>query len=230
MSAPANIRGFGDASVRVLETHEIEAWVSTLPDAFPLSSNAEALRLHDRVVAAAMASGRTPLPARFGQRFVDDAACLTDISARAHSLHRGLERIDGNVELAVLVVARGNPAILPATVRPIDPGSAGAGHQYLEAVRARDAAEERRQLAVDQQLDEIDRAVAPFSHGSARGRPRGIVAGSVAHLIERSVVDRFRDAVSLLIPMSDFQLVLTDVRAPYSFSDVAGSSGTILAG
>jgi hypothetical protein len=88
-----DLRGIGDAPVRAVSVAErASAWVSDLPEALG-PATAELVRVHDRVVRAAL-SGETPLPARFGQSFAGEDALRRALEARAEAMEQALERVD----------------------------------------------------------------------------------------------------------------------------------------
>src|SRR5688500_14746300 len=80
--SPVTPSGIGGGAVRVLSAGALEAWVSTIATASP-PPTVEAVRQHDAVVSAALATGRTPLPARFGQSWPSDDACVASVAERA---------------------------------------------------------------------------------------------------------------------------------------------------
>ena len=81
---PDGLSGVAGARVRAIPVDGVVAWVSDVERDVPVS--VEGVRAHDAVVEAALEMGSTPVPARFGQRFADDAACRDALSSRAASV------------------------------------------------------------------------------------------------------------------------------------------------
>src|SRR5438309_5117520 len=85
---PPTLRGIGATAVRSLSSaalDPLEAWVAAVPDASLRAPTKERLAqalVHNEVVNAALATGRTPLPARFGMYFLDDATCANALVDR----------------------------------------------------------------------------------------------------------------------------------------------------
>ena len=81
-------RGHARAGGRRAERDGLEAWVATIEESTLHASGSALAKLavaHNEVVDAALATGRTPVPARFGSRFDDD-------DALSRRLFRNVER------------------------------------------------------------------------------------------------------------------------------------------
>jgi hypothetical protein len=221
---PPGLTGLGGTPVRVLRPpldrdDGLEAWVGTVDEsAFRVSGRAlgaQAL-VHDEVVAAALATGRTPLPARFGSHFSDDEACLTILGDRATQLRGTLARGVGTVEMSLLLVPRRQEAgastmTLPHRHEP------SAGRRYLEILRERERRAESMQGTIETVIEEIRHAVHAIAREESRGRAATGVE-SIAHLVDREEISRYRDAVHA-VPMQDgIRLIVAGPRAPYSFT------------
>ena len=76
--------GIGGAGVRALPVGDLLAWVSDLPA--PLPEMAALASGHAAVLLAAVHAGLSPLPARVGQHFADDAALRAMVEPRAAEL------------------------------------------------------------------------------------------------------------------------------------------------
>jgi len=218
---PSGLRGIAGAPVRSViapARSGIEAWVATIEDSALRSTGrelAEQALLHNEVVEAALATGRTPLPARFGSRFRDDAACTSHLEERHAELEAALMRISGAIEMAVLLVPNAERGETVAD-RP-QRGEADAGRRYLEAIRDRTRSEERVRGAADRLAGRLNSAVASMVRGEARRSDSSGVM-SVAHLVDRANLDRYRRAVAGLTTENDFKIVVAGPRAPYSFA------------
>ncbi len=81
----------------------------------------DGVRDHDAVVEAALDTGTTPVPARFGQRFDSDDACREALRNRAASVESVLADVQGSIEMTLIIT--------PSTRRMI---------RDLEPVLARD--------------------------------------------------------------------------------------------
>src|SRR4051812_29869187 len=93
---PAGLSGVAGGLVRALPVDGFIAWVSSIAREIPVSI--DGVKAHDAVVEAALATGATPVPARFGQRFDNDEACLEAIERRASAVERLLSTVQGFVE------------------------------------------------------------------------------------------------------------------------------------
>ena len=220
---PAGLTGIGGAPVRSLlvgTSDGMEAWVSTVDEASLRATGAalatQALT-HNEVVNAALRTGRTPAPARYGSNFSDDAACITDLHRRSALLARMLERIADCVEMAVLIVPASGATTIETAARPASSEPA-AGRRYLESVRRRAHAEQERLASADAEAERLDSAVGRYVRGEVRSMAETGVM-SVAHLVRTADVTPYRDALSGFVPGRAFRIVMGEVRAPYSFTD-----------
>src|SRR5213076_759052 len=68
------LSGVSSSRVRALPLGTFSAWVSDVERGLPI--RLDGVKAHDGVIEAALATGNTPVPARFGQRFEDDEACV----------------------------------------------------------------------------------------------------------------------------------------------------------
>ena len=218
---PPGLRGIAAAPVRSVVAPaptDIEAWVATIEDSALRSSGrelAEQALLHHKVVEAALATGRTPLPARFGARFRDDAACVSRLKEHHGQLDAALRRIAGAVEMTVLLVP--NAERVEAGADRPQRNEPGAGRRYLEAIKMRSQIAERRRAAGDRLTERLASAVAPVIRGEARrADSSGVV--SVAHLVGLNDLDQYRRTVAELSADTAFRIVVAGPRAPYSFA------------
>jgi len=218
---PPGLRGIAGAPVRSVVAPApsgIEAWVATIEDPVLRSSGrelAEQALLHNTVIEAALATGRTPLPARFGARFRDDAACVSRLEEHHIQLEEALRRIAGAVEMTVLLVPRAQ-RIEEGADRP-QRNEPAAGRRYLEAIRVRSQNAERRRAAADRLTERLASAAVPLVRGEARrSDSSGVV--SVAHLVGLDDLGRYRRMVAELSTDNLFRIVVAGPRAPYSFA------------
>ena len=217
---PPAISGVGGSDVRALSVNPamaLDAWVSTVSEsAFRISGRelgAQAL-LHNAVVSAALESGSTPLPARFGSYFADDAACVSTLSAHGASLRETLQRLAGSVEMSVLIVP---PRAAAATAKPLPMrDQPAAGRQYLEILRERSRRRESVQKLLEEVITRIGAAVQDIVRDETRSRrTAGII--SIAHLMPREDAERYREAIRRVTAPDGVRLIVGGPRAPYSF-------------
>ena len=213
----ATLRGIGGAAVRALRTDSLEAWVSTVPAPTP-APTAEAAREHDVVVSAALGTGRTPLPARFGQVWPSDDACLAAVEARADELRPLLARVAGLVEMTVYTLLPGMPPALRAPMPP--PAEGRPGRAYLQRLRARADRERHLRAALDALRARVTQALGSLSRGEVaeiRGGESAL-ALSVSYLVPRDAEATFRRVIEEVARESAARLVVAGPRAPYSFA------------
>lgn len=223
-SAPVAARGIDGGEVRVLSAGSLEAWVSTVAASSPAATVA-AVRQHDAVVSAALATGRTPLPARFGQIWPSDEACAAAVAQRRTELEPLLQRVAGLVEMTVCTLLPGMPPA-PSRVADDPDDAAAPGRAYLRQLRARADRERHLRTALEALRARISRALAPVSRGEVaeiRGSETAL-ALSVSYLVARDREAEFRRAVDEVSREAAARLVVAGPRAPYSFSPAAGQT------
>jgi hypothetical protein len=243
-AVPAGLSGVGGAPVRSLVSGAIETWVSEAMPRVPTASVDARQQLvanameHNAVVDAALATDRTPIPARLGQHFEDDATLLREVERHSSRLRELLARIAGSVEMGVIIaptLRRALSDLQPVTPSMLDAAERGAGLRYLERVRGRLAATERAGNARDSLAIRVSDAVAALVQAEHRIDPRAEGHGggtfSLAHLVNRSRVEEYRSAVAAVPPDREWRLLVTGPHAPYSFcAATGGTGGMILAG
>ena len=219
---PPSVRGIDGGGVRVLPAGTLEAWVSTIATSSPPATVAAA-REHDAVVSAALATGRTPLPARFGQSWPSDAACVASLTQRAAELELLVRRVAGLVEMTVCVAVGGRRAA--GSAAPTSPPRAARRHAapgraYLRQLRARADRERELRTVLEVLRARVSRALGPLSRGEvAEIRRNGEwLALSISYLVERGGEAQFRRTVDELAREAATRLVIAGPRAPYSFA------------
>lgn len=219
-AVPAGLTGIGGTPIRSLTAPglaPLEAWVATVDeDALRVSGSALAAQalLHNEIVNAALATGRTPAPARYGSRFPDDADCVADLTHRVGELRAILDHVAGTVEVPTLLV----PCELRTarTQRPRS-GDPAAGRRYLESIRTRVLDDDRRRLAAEREASRLRARIGDLVRDEARSfTATGVM--SIAHLVSTGAVDRYRQAMATFVPGENFRVVIGQPRAPYSFS------------
>ena len=135
-SLPPGLSGLAGAAVRALPVDGMVAWVSDIERGVPVS--VDGVRAHDAVVEAALETGSTPVPARFGQRFDNDDACVAAIVSRAASVESLLDDLQGHVEMTLIVTPTTRRMIndlepVMPEMAEMDTGMPGAGRAYLHS-------------------------------------------------------------------------------------------------
>jgi gas vesicle protein GvpL/GvpF len=221
---PNGLNGLAGRSVRALKFDDVEAWVSDVPRGLPVTI--DAVKVHDEVVEAALATGATPVPARYGQRFDSDQSCGDALSRRIGPLRTLLSRVAGCVEMTLIVTPSTGRMMrdLEAELPPETRSEASSGPAYLEGLRARTHGDESARTPGRRLLARIHKAVAPWTRGEATHAPvvrRFLMTAS--HLIERRAPEPYRAAVAAVSTGSDLRVLVVGPRAPYSFCAVQGS-------
>ena len=216
---PQGLSGVDGARVRALPVDHVVAWVSDVERSKPVSY--EVIRAHDAVVEAALATGATPMPARFGQTFSDDTACRSALSRRASSVESVLEGLQGCVEMTVIITPstkRMLSDLEPVVPQMFQADAPGAGRGYLQALRAREAATGDVERASSELADRLEAAAADVLQKTARPRSEmRMPMLTLSHLVRRSDVDRYRAAISEVKTGPELRFLLIGPRAPYSF-------------
>lgn len=231
VAPPANLTGVGGAAVRAIAVTQprSDAWVSTLAT-LPQTVDQRARRdlgvAHDRVVSAAIESGVTPVPARAGQIFSDDAECLERLEEQAERYASALERLDGCVEMTVTVELKPEAELEAVSESPAETESGGGpGKRHLLALRARAQQGNRvRNVAVDVAagLSSLVADLARDTAVRAHAHPRPGVA--VSHLVARERSGVYRARLAGYQIGNHAAAVVTGPTAPYSF--VTRSAGS----
>ena len=234
-AAPGALAGIGASPVRVLRAGALDAWVSTVAAPSPGGQDPAALvaaaRAPDAVVAAALASGPTPLPVRFGQHLADDAECVATLARREAALVALLARVRDQVEMTL--VARlplpdepsppaGPAGATDAPAAPAAPHAGGAGRAYLEQVKAALTMERILQLRVAAVRRRVTETVGALVRDEVvQVKPPPSATLSLSHLVPRASVAAYRDAAAALAADPDVPpLVLIGPLAPYRFAEV----------
>ena len=213
-SAPPTDAG----DVRALRIGDIVAWVATTADEKTSREGSRAAQQvveHDRVIAHALARDVTPVPATLADPYPSDQAAIADIAKRRDEITESLRRVDGTVEMAVILAA---PAAVSA---PLPDGDPGPGRTYLE--RLREGPKLLKSIS-----DELDRRLEGVALVSSRRAERDRIG--LSHLVRRRDVDAYR-AIARDFASKQYRMVVDGPRAPYSFgafsptSGVANSSG-----
>lgn len=205
---PNSFSGIEDAPVRVIRTHSLLAWVSETAQA--PSVTPDNARLHDRVIREAMRS-ETPLPARFGQVFDNEAALRASISAHESALTSGLEKVRGAVEMTVRALLE---------VRSSSPTPAvSTGTEYLAQLKERQKADDDIVEKAKFLQWRISAVTAPFVLAEIMGKTVAASRSvSISHLVARAAVEEYRAKLRALRDGdASLDFLVSGPWAPYSF-------------
>ena len=227
-SVPNGLNGVFGERVRALSVDNgIVAWVSDVQRELPVSL--DGVRAHDAVVEAALRTGTTPVPARFGQRFESDEACRAALFSRAALVESLLSTIQGFVEMTLIVTPstrRMVDDLEPVLPEMIDPTTLGAGRQYLETLQAREAATGAVRRGMDEMARTLALATQSFVDRSAMHEQlTQMPFRTISHLIRRDNVEAYRSAVGGVPADLEFRFLVIGPRAPYSFCALNADSG-----
>jgi Gas vesicle synthesis protein GvpL/GvpF len=204
---PAGAEGIDGEPVRRLD----EAWVSEVRDR-TVRPTLRRVRQHDAVIALALDTGMTPLPARFGQTFASDAECQTAMAGKRDELRTARAQVAGCVEMRLL---------LRPTVRLVEKPKTealSAGTAYLQALLERERSERAVRSTLEAAAGPLVDAMALFVRETAVGwNDDGFVA--VAHLVDRQTLPSYRAHLEVAINAVDSGVSVkpSGPSAPYSF-------------
>jgi hypothetical protein len=224
---PPGLSGLAGERVRALTVDGLVAWVSDVARRIPVS--VEGVRAHDAVVEAALETGTTPVPARFGQRFDSDDACCQALRTRAASLESLLADVRGSVEMTLIItpstrrMLRDLEPVLPEMV---DDETGGPGRRYLDSLRRREASTG----AVKSAIDDLAQALSDAA-GTLVKRTTVLESGAamplrtISHLVARDAVAEYKTALGAVEAGGELRFLMIGPRAPYSFSALKDSGG-----
>lgn len=205
------LTGVDGSAVELLEAGGLGLWISAEAGGAATLQRAQE---HDRVVRAALRSA-TPLPIRYGTRFADADRAAETLREKREEFLAALERVSGRVEMGIRVRwtapdPRGAGAPPPA---------AGPGRAYLEARRREREERERVRALAEEVVVGVERRFAELELPAARLLlPEPGVAGTLAHLVRRSALRRYRERVAEARgELPHLELLLSGPWAPYSF-------------
>lgn len=205
--------GVGGTAVSVLTAGPLAAWVETVAQR-SVAPGIEAVRVHDAVVTAALESGNTPLPARFGQVFDSDDTCRAALLEQVGRMQSDLARVRGLVEMRV-IVRLPTPAGLP------DEASVGAspGIAYMRQLQRGGAMEQIVQASAAAVRRRLTETVGAFVRGEAVTLdPLPAAVLTLSHLVARDEVAAYRTALNdAALGVQVERLVVCGPVAPYQF-------------
>ncbi|HEX4684945.1 MAG TPA: GvpL/GvpF family gas vesicle protein [Gemmatimonadaceae bacterium] len=222
---PNGLVGIGAAPVRTVTADGVVGWVSDT--AAPPGPSIDGIRAHNDVVQAALDTGTTPAPVRFGHRFADDAACRDALDRIGPSIADVLSTLQGYVEMTLILTP--STGRMLRDLQPVIPqmfaDEPGTGKRYLETLRAREAATGSVHRAMDTLTQRLSDAVQRIvKRSSTHEDLTRMPLRTISHLVARDLVDAYRNALAAVKAGSEFRFLVVGPRAPYSFCGI-GASG-----
>lgn len=228
---PADLRGIDGARVRSIEMDGLVAWISDAERGVPVSI--DGVRAHDAVVEAALETGVTPVPARFGQEFASDEACRGALESYSDSVTSLLANMQGFVEMTLILTPSTRRMLRdlePGIPAMIDPERPGAGRDYMESLRAREAATGSVRRSLDSLAQQLTDATKAFVRRRAvHDQVTRLPLRTISHLVPRSDIANYKAAAATVASTSELRFLVIGPRAPYSFCAL-GNSDTGLHG
>ncbi|HEX3865736.1 MAG TPA: GvpL/GvpF family gas vesicle protein, partial [Gemmatimonadaceae bacterium] len=210
---PPGLSGVAGARVRALPVDHLIAWVSDV--ARDVRVTVDGVRAHDAVVEAALDTGSTPVPARFGQRFESDRACTEALINRAESVELILAGLQGFVEMTVIItpstrrMLRDMDSVIP---KMLD-SEHGAGRSYLETLRAREAKTGTIHRAMDDLADRIATAADRFvRRWTVHQASTPLPLRTVSHLIAREDQVAYQAALKAVQGNAELRFIVVGPR------------------
>ena len=203
--------GVGGGSTRVLRGEGIAAWVETVAER-TVPPTIDRVKAHDAVTETALMSGTTPLPARFGQTFDSDEACLAALDAQAPRLLADLEGVRDLVEMRVVI------ALPVGSEEAGGEGAGGPGLAYMRRLLNIRAQEKGAQRVAEAVREEVRAIVGPLirrEEYALRGTPAIL---TISHLVRRADASAYRAALNgATLATRVRRLVVRGPGAPYQF-------------
>lgn len=178
---PPDLHGPDGAPVEAVEEQGLALWVSPLHHA--PSPCAAAARDHHAVVAAALGTGVTPVPLRFGQWLEGWDAARRVLSERGSEWRAALQRLAGTVEVGV----RAQVASEPMAARSVHTRMAAGGTEYMRSLVEQHAGRRAAAASARALADALGQAGAAWIRQSRielLAAPPGSL--SAAYLVARS--------------------------------------------
>jgi hypothetical protein len=235
---PPGLSGVDGCRVRELPVDRVVAWVSDIERDPKISAPAlvtdavwfDGLKEHDAVVEAALGTGTTPVPARFGQRFLDDDACRAALESRAASVESLIATMQGFVEMTIIITPSTNRMLRdlePVIPEMLEPRARGAKQpRHVETLQAVEAETNAVARATDELAEQIRAATAAVVHRSTvHGAVTPMPLRTISHLVARDDIGRYREAIDTVRSGRESRFLVIGPRAPYSFCGLGDDSG-----
>jgi len=161
------------------------------------------------------------VPARFGQEFASDEACRGALVNYSESVTTLLADMQGFVEMTLILTpstGRMLRDLEPGLPAMIDPGRPGAGREYMDSLRAREAATGSVRRSLDSLAHKLADATRAFVRRRAvHDQVTRLPLRTISHLVSRSDVANYKQAAFTVPSTSDLRFLVIGPRAPYSF-------------
>lgn len=224
---PPDLSGVNGARVRALPVDRMVAWVSDVERELPVS--VDGVRAHDAVVEAALDTGSTPVPARFGQRFASDEVCRDALANRAAAVEPLVTALQGFVEMTLILTPstrRMLRELQPVLPDLIDGAALGPGKAYLHSLRAREAATGAVRSAMDGLAKRlIDATAGLVRETRTHDQTARLPLRTLSQLIARASVPEYQLSLSNVESGAEFRFLVIGPRAPYSFCSLSADGG-----
>lgn len=203
-AASSRRRGLGGATLRALQSDGLAAVYSRHRSLNPRPTP-ELVMAHERVVEMVMADGPV-LPLRFGTQLPDEEHLAAVLAERRDTLLDALDRVRGQVELALRVFREPER----------EHGKAAGERSGREYLLARVGEHRRAELA----SRELHTPLAALANASVvREHPRPPAILVAAYLVDAEQVPEFRRrADELAAHQENLQVVVTGPLPPYTFA------------
>ena len=217
------LAGVGGARVSVLSFGALAALVSEA-DEGATGVNAENLRAHNRVNAAALARS-TPLPCRFGTRAAP-GRLEEYVRSNETALASALARVRGRVEMSVKLLeepgVRSHGSEVEGDAGAAGVRAAGAGTAFLLKKRRELLGEEGARRRAEEAAAWLASCVGELAcETAARLSPSEAIFVRAAHLVERARAEDYRARLrTLAAERRDLRLLASGPWPPYSFSGI----------
>jgi hypothetical protein len=206
--------GIGGAEVRTVEAGSLIAVISdwAQPAVTPIQEDVVA---HHKVVEAVLRK-TTPIPCRFGAILKTDF--LSDfLATNADRFLDLLSVFSGRIEMDIKVFPNSVARRAMTFEEPRNRG-VGEGTRYVMRKKLEHAAEKFRLESINAAQAQVEELFEDLSAETRRFVRKGGAIGEVAHLIERSAIDRYRARFTQAKGgVTNVRLALSGPWAPYSF-------------
>lgn len=176
----------------------------------------QALLAYHRVMAEVAEHYASMLPARFGALLDDEAELAYVLQSRRPSFLRSLAHVRGRAQMTVRLAGT-----TPSPAVAVEASAARNGTAYL---RARAASQQA--LADTAEFRAIRGIVGRWVRDERLERHNGIV--TMYHLVARSRVSRYRNALHRLMLAPGVRLYVTGPFPPFAFADPFASAAPAL--
>ncbi|HEX6135638.1 MAG TPA: GvpL/GvpF family gas vesicle protein [Longimicrobiales bacterium] len=209
---PDDCTGLDGVRPRAVPADGLALWVTGHDE--PVAASIAALRVHNRVVSAAMTTEVTPVPVRFGQWFATEAEAVDRVRADGAKWVGLLGRFAGRAEYGIRVMVPDR-----YTERDVHTTAVESGREYMAALARKQAHAVRRRAEAERIAELIEARAGGLvadrrvEHGGA-----GEQLVSVAHLVAWSDTAAYHGATEgISEALGEARIVLTGPWPPYSF-------------